>query len=73
MARIAIALLLLARSAAGAWRRVADLPFALSDFTATLVPNRGRIVIVGGCDEDQSRITWAVIFAVIVRARADIN
>ena len=53
MARIAIALLLLAHSAAGAWRRVADLPFALSDFTATLVPNRGRIVIVGGCDEDQ--------------------
>ena len=53
MARIAIALLLLSHSAAGAWRRVADLPFALSDFTATLVPNRGRIVIVGGCDEDQ--------------------
>ena len=53
MARIAIALLLLAHSAAGAWRRVADLPFALPDFTATLVPNRGRIIIVGGCDEDQ--------------------
>ena len=59
MARIAIALLLLSHSAAGAWRRVADLPFGLSDFTATVVPNfgevegRGRIVIVGGCDEDQ--------------------
>ena len=59
MARMTIALLLLAHPAAGAWRRVADLPFGLSDFTATVVPNfgevegRGRIVIVGGCDEDQ--------------------
>ena len=54
-----LALFLLARSAAGAWRPVADLPFGLSDFTATVVPNfgevegRGRIVIV--CVESNVR------------------
>ena len=43
----------LARVTASASHPTHYLPFGLSDFTATVVPNRGRIIIVGGCDEDQ--------------------